>query len=310
MDAVVANSRASIEKGSTSFSVATRLFGRRLREDVWQLYAWCRYCDDQIDGQDHGGLATPMEPSERAARLARLRALTEAAMSGQPVVEPAFLALQRVAERHGLDRRWPQELLDGFAQDVAQTRYATQHDTLTYCWGVAGVVGVMMATIMGAKDAAVLRRAQDLGLAFQLTNICRDVREDALNDRVYLPAEALAAVGVAPQAEAMLAPQHQAAIFKAVEAQLTLAEAYYDSARIGLRALPFRGALAVAVARRIYRDIGRSILAKGPRALAARTRVGKPRAAWLLVLGGADAVVSRLERQARPPARPALWSRL
>lgn len=310
MDAIAAHGQASIEKGSSSFSAAARLFGRDLREDVWQLYAWCRYCDDQIDGQDHGGASTPIDAEERARRLTRLRALTIRAMNDQPVAEPAFVALQRVARRHDLDPRWPQELLDGFAMDVDETRFSAQADTLTYCWGVAGVVGVMMASIMGVRETAVLRRAQDLGLAFQLTNICRDVREDALNGRVYLPAEALAAAGVPAKPEALLAASARVAVFEVVAGQLALAEDYYDSARIGLRALPFRGALAVAAARRVYRQIGRRILAKGPDALGSRSRVGKLQALGLILCGVADAVWSRVERLSNAPPRPALWSRL
>ncbi len=310
MDAVAAHGEASIQKGSSSFSAASRLFGRDLREDVWQLYAWCRYCDDQIDGQDHGGASTPVDGDERARRLARLRALTERAMSDQPVTEQAFTALRRVAARRQLDARWPRELLDGFAMDVENARFSSQADTLAYCWGVAGVVGVMMAAIMGVRDVETLRRAQDLGLAFQLTNICRDVREDALNGRVYLPALALADAGVEAEPDAILETAATDAVFGVVVAQLALAERYYDSARIGLRALPFRGAMAVAAARRVYRQIGREILAKGPRALATRSRVGKVHTAGLIVCGLADAVWSRLERFTTAPPRPALWSRL
>lgn len=310
MDAVAEHGRAAIEKGSSSFSAAARLFGPSLREDVWRLYAWCRHCDDEIDGQDHGGPPIALDAEERARRLARLRALTDQAMSGAVVTDPAFRGLQDVARWHALDPRWPREMLDGLAQDVAGPDLPKRQDTLLYCWGVAGVVGVMMAQIMGVRDAGVLRRAQDLGLGFQLTNICRDIREDALNGRVYLPAEALIAAGVAPTTEAVLDPGRKAAVFAVARDQLILAEAYYASARAGLRALPFRGALAVAAARRVYRRIGRLILAKGPAALSSRTRVGKLSATGLILLGVADAVWSRLERFSSPPPRAPLWSRL
>ena len=296
MDAVVQHGQASIEKGSSSFAAAARLFDPALREDVWQLYAWCRHCDDEIDGQDHGGQGVSPSPEDQARRLARLRALTDQALAGAPLEDPALQGLQRVALKHDLDPRWPRELLDGFAMDVAPTAFETQEDTLRYCWGVAGVVGVMMATLMGARDPAVWRRAQDLGLAFQLTNICRDVREDALNGRVYLPAVALSA--------------SDDAVFAVVRQQLALAEAYYDSAREGLRDLPFRGALAVAAARRIYRQIGRRILQRGPQALASRSRVSSPMKAWLFVLGTGDALWSRVERLWPALPRPDLWSRL
>ncbi|MDG2520611.1 phytoene/squalene synthase family protein [Caulobacter segnis] len=309
-DAVIEHGKSSIEQGSTSFAAASRLFGKTLREDVWRLYAWCRHCDDEIDGQDHGGLSTALTSQERHARLARLRSKTAQAMAGHPMDEPSFAAFSHVALKHRFDPAWPDALLDGFAMDVDGHRFANRADTLGYCWGVAGVVGVMMAAIMGARDEAVLRRAQDLGLAFQLTNICRDVREDALNGRVYLPADALAAVGVASDPATVSDPAHAAAVFRVVTDQLELAEDYYDSARIGLRALPFRGALAVAAARRIYRRIGREILKAGPVALQTRRRVARPVMVGLLLLGGIDALWSRLERLAPGPPRAALWSRL
>ena len=310
MDAVVAHSEAAISKGSSSFEAASRLFGKALREDVWQLYAWCRHCDDQIDGQDGGGASVALTAAERGRRLAHLRRMTRAALAGEPMADPAFEAFARVARKHQIPEQWPLELLDGFAKDVETHSFADQQETLHYCWGVAGAVGVMMALIMGPKELPVLRRAQDLGLAFQLTNICRDVVEDAENGRVYLPADRLAAEGVAATPDAMLDPDNRAAVFRVATSQLELAEAYYRSARVGLRDLPFRGAVAVAAARDVYREIGRRILRKGPAALDSRMRVPKSVMVLRLLRGIAVAMVSRFERPIRRPLRPQLWSRL
>jgi len=311
MDAVVAHSEASMAKGSTSFRLASRLFGRRLREDVWQFYAWCRHCDDEIDGQDHGGRSVALDAETRRARLGALRRETHAAMAGETVTNPAFVAFQRVALRRRIPEQWPLELLDGFAMDVDGRSYETVEETLEYCWGVAGVVGVMMAIIMGARqDPEVLRRAQDLGLAFQLTNICRDVSEDAENGRIYLPAESLRRAGVPANIAMILDPENRPAVFLAVREQLELAEVYYRSARQGLRALPFRGALAVAAAREVYREIGRRVLRRGPEALASRMSAPKGVMAGLVLRGALVAIWSRAERLWPAPARPALWSRL
>lgn len=309
-DAVVEHSRESINKGSTSFQAASRLFEPRLREDVWRLYAWCRHCDDEIDGQDHGHGMVELSHEERRARLDRLRRLTVAALAGEPMAEPAFQAFQGAALRHGIDSRWPLELLDGFQMDVDERRYDTPDDLYLYCWGVAGVVGVMMAQIMGASDTPVLRRAQDLGLAFQITNICRDIVEDAKGGRVYLPADLLRTAGVEPTPEAVADPANAQALFGVARDLLARAETYYDSARIGLRALPFRSALAIAAARGIYREIGRRILRRGPGALAARMSVPKPLMVWFLLRGAALALLSRLERLTPTPARPPMWSRI
>ena len=310
MDAVVAHSEAAISKGSSSFEAASRLFGKELREDVWQLYAWCRHCDDEIDGQDGGGVSQPLTAAERGWRLERLRRMTRAALAGESMDDPAFAAFARVARKHQIPEQWPLELLEGFAQDVETHSFADQQETLAYCWGVAGAVGVMMALIMGPKDLPVLRRAQDLGLAFQLTNICRDVVEDAQNGRVYLPADRLRAEGIPATPAAMLDPANHAAVFRVVLSQLELAESYYRSARVGLRDLPFRGAVAVAAARDVYREIGRRIRRGGPEALATRMRVPKAVMILRLLRGVAVAGFSRVERLFVRPLRPQLWSRL
>jgi phytoene synthase len=231
LDAVAAHSERAMAKGSGSFHLATRMFGRSLREDVWQLYAWCRYCDDEIDGQDHGRGAEALSSEERAARLARLRRETKAALAGKEVSEPAFKAFQHVALEHRLAETWPLEMLDGFAMDVDHVTYPMVESTLRYCWGVAGVVGVMMASIMGVADEAVLRRAQDLGLACQLTNICRDIAEDAANGRVYLPAEVLEKAGLNAEPSDITAAVGTTALFAAASEMLDLADRYYASAR-------------------------------------------------------------------------------
>jgi phytoene synthase len=151
------------------------------------LYAWCRHCDDVIDGQTLGHGMSPV--ADAPARLEALYAQTRAAMAGQTPTDPVFAAFQTVALRRGIPERYALDMIDGFAMDVAGRRYATLDELLEYCWGVAGVVGTMMALVMGVKPDALptLRRAQDLGLAFQLTNIARDIVEDARNDRVYVP---------------------------------------------------------------------------------------------------------------------------
>lgn len=309
MDQVTAHSEAAISKGSSSFRLASQLFGRSLREDVWQLYAWCRHCDDEIDGQDHGHGSEVLSNAQRTERLERLRSETKAALAGQEVQEPAFKAFQRVALDHRLAEVWPLELLDGFAMDVDHSTYPTTESTLRYCWGVAGVVGVMMASIMGVSDPPVLRRAQDLGLACQLTNICRDIAEDAANDRVYVPADLLARAGLGSTPADLKAAVGSDALFAVASELLGLAERYYASSRAGLRFLPFRAAIAIAAARGIYREIGRRILRKGPSATRERMSVPKPVMLWLVARGVLLAIWSRLEVH-RLPQRPALWSRV
>jgi phytoene synthase len=310
-DAVLAASKASIVKGSKSFRSASRLFEPEVREDAWLLYAWCRACDDEIDGQDHGFGHETLSVEEQRRRLERLYDLTCRAMTGETMTDPTFSAFQRVALRHRLPERWALDMIDGFRMDVERHDYRTMDDVMAYCWHVAGVVGVMMARVMGVSDAEVLRRAQDLGLAFQLTNISRDVIEDAEGGRVYLPADWLAEAGIDPTPEAVADPANRATVHAVTRRLLDVAEPYYDSARNGLRGLPFRSSMAIAAARGVYREIGRKVARGGPGVWKQRVSVGKAMKLWLFGRGTLIAIWTQvLSRGKTAPMRPALWTKI
>ena len=249
MDEVVANSKTIIEQGSKSFAAAAKLFDTQTRENAFMLYAWCRYCDDQIDGHELGFGQSSPQPDEQLSILEALKSQTESAMAGDPTSHPVFAAFQRVYQSCRIPTRYPMELLEGFAMDVDKHRYRTLEDTLRYSYHVAGVVGAMMASIMGVKDAATLERAIDLGIAFQLTNISRDVMEDASDSRVYLPADWLAEAGAPVDAEDF--PGNEARIAAVVERLLNEADRYYDSSLHGIAQLPLRCAWAIAAARSV-----------------------------------------------------------
>lgn len=311
MSDIEAQSREAIQKGSQSFAAAAALFDPQTRADAEMLYAWCRHCDDVIDGQTLGHERTVQDPAVVQATLEGLYAKTRSSLRGEPQDDPAFAAFQQVALRRRIPEAWAIELIDGFAMDVSGARYQTLEDTLKYCWHVAGAVGVMMAVVMGVDpdDLPTLRRAQDLGLAFQLTNIARDIVEDAQNGRVYLPADWLAAEGV-PE-DAVADPQHRPAIARLARRLVEAAEPYYASARWGLRDLPVRSAWAVAAARGVYRQIGFAVLARGESAWDTRTSTSSAMKAWRALEGGVIALRgATLDRWVEPPARPPLWSRL
>ncbi len=208
------------------------------------------------------------------SRLETLRAKTQEALRGE-ADEPVFIALGRVAQKHAIPARHPFELLRGFEMDVDGRAYQTLNDTLDYCYHVAGVVGVMMAMIMGVRDRPTLDRASDLGIAFQLTNIARDVIEDAKVGRVYLPREWLAEANV--PVHALAEPVHRRAVFEIARRLLREADAYYRSALYGMRELPFGAAIGIGAARRVYRDIGRVVVSRGARAWDKRAAAGKSR---------------------------------
>ena len=295
----------TIAAGSKSFATAARLFDPATRRSAMMLYAWCRHCDDLIDDQQLGFRAQETGGDSSETRLNELRDLTRRAYAGEPMQSPAFDAFQEVALGHGIPERYPLAHLDGFAMDVAQRRYFTLDDTLSYCYRVAGVVGIMMSWIMDAKDETTLDRACDLGLAFQLTNIARDIIEDARIDRCYLPAQWLEDAGI-PRNE-LTAPRHREALAGLARQLIDLAEPYYDSALGGLTALPLRCAWAIATARGVYREIGIKVKAQGARAWDERISTGKVDKARLLGLGLAQAVASRWQRPAPRPS--ALWQR-
>jgi phytoene synthase len=312
-DAVVAVSRDMIRKGSRSFAAAAMLFDPATRASAYLLYAWCRHCDDEIDGQDLGHAPAPgaaqadQSPAARAARLEDLRRQTLSALAGEPQSHEVFIAFQRVAREHRIPARHALELLAGFEMDVNERRYGTLDETLLYCYRVAGVVGVMMACVMGVRDRAVLLRAADLGIAFQLTNIARDVVDDARNDRCYLPADWLREAGI--RVAELADPARRPAVAAVVRRLLDEADRYYASATEGLRSLPFRSAWAIATALGVYRDIGRVVRARGARAWDRRAVVSTPRKLWLAAAGGARALwACTFERHASgEPRADDLW---
>lgn len=298
MDNVVAHAEEVIKRGSESFAAAARLFDRETREHAYMLYAWCRHCDDLIDGQVLGFRQSTPTREEQHQTLQQLRARTRAALAGEPTDDPVFLGLQRVNEACGLGKDHPLEMLDGFEMDATGRRYRDFDDLLDYCYHVAGVVGAMMARVMGVRDPGALTRAVDLGLAFQLTNICRDVQEDAANGRIYLPESWLEEAGVPLDPAAF--PDHTAQLAEVSQRVLDEAERYYDSARYGICYLPWKCAWAVYSALLIYREIGVIVAARGQHAWHSRVGAGSMRKLLLVGKGGLAAAKLKLV----PPAGP------
>jgi 15-cis-phytoene synthase len=279
--ALVAIAQESIARGSKSFASASKLFDRQTRERAWLLYSWCRKCDDIADGQDHGGAMSVVDNA--AERLAFLRDMTERALAGETTGDPAFDALGLVVKECAIPHAWPRDLIQGFAMDADDFSPRTTADLLTYCYHVAGVVGLMMAVIMGVdpKDAETLGRAKDLGLAFQLANIARDVSEDADAGRCYLPATWLGKADI-PPGEHMKPPYRDALADIGVQLT-TMAQGYEDSARIGAKRLPFRARWAVLAAAGIYGDIAREVARRGPSAWDQRIVISKAaKTGWVL----------------------------
>jgi phytoene synthase len=268
--------RRLLRGGSKSFHAAAFLLPWRVREPAIALYAFCRVADDAIDlGSDRGVAGT-------AAALAHLRERLAAIYAGQPQAFAVDRALADVVSRFALPRALPEALLEGFAWDAQARQYETLEDLVSYAARVAGAVGVMLALIMGVGTAAAIARAIDLGIAMQLSNIARDVGEDARAGRLYLPRRWLREQGVDP--EAWLArPEFTPALGAVVARLLAAADGFYARAEPGIAALPPACRPGIRAAKALYAEIGRTVARKGGNPIASRAVVSPARKLWLLV---------------------------
>lgn len=278
-ETLIEEARESIRVGSKSFSAASMLFDAVTRDRAHLLYAWCRRCDDIADGQDHGfreeGDALPLDSSAARNRVEAVRVLSHRALDGQPTAELAFDALGQVAAECGLTAEMADDVIDGFALDAAGWRPRSEGDLMRYCFHVAGAVGVMMARVMGvpADDHDTLDRACDLGLAFQLNNIARDIWEDDAAGRCYLPVEWLVEADIPPGQH--MKPQFRDALVAMAKRLVDMAEDHEAAARLGAARLRFRHRWAVLSAANIYGAIGREVRARGEAAWDHRVHTSK-----------------------------------
>lgn len=272
-EALVAQAQASIARGSKSFAFASMLFDKPTRERAHLLYAWCRRCDDIVDGQDHGG-ELKLDSSSTVDRVEAIRILTHRALEGQPTADNEFDALGQVASESKLTREMCDDVIDGFALDAIGWRPRTEADLMRYCYHVAGSVGVMMAHVMGVPLDAneTFDRACDLGLAFQLNNIARDISEDDAAGRCYLPGEWLAEMDIPPGQH--MKPQYRKQLVKLTRRLVDLASQHEAAARLGAGQLRFRQRWAVLAAANIYGAIGREVVRRGDAAWDRRVHTG------------------------------------
>jgi phytoene synthase len=240
------------------------------RRAITALYAFCREIDDVVDECSDLQLA--------ATRLAWWRAELANLHAGKPQ-HPVTKALDVFMDRFSIDARRLNEIIDGMEMDLTQTRYLDWAGLQTYCYRVAGVVGLLAAGIFGYRDARTLEYARELGIAFQLTNIIRDVGEDARKNRIYLPMADLKQFGV-PAADILQAKQTPQ--FNALMSfQAARAREHYERALQALPAAdrkPQRPGLIMAA---IYRTLLDEIERDGFRVLTQRTSLTPVRKLWI-----------------------------
>ena len=284
MSAGKSAARSSIEQHSKSFALAAKLLPPKVNHDAVVLYAYCRRADDMIDLS---------APAEQLARLGQLRAELSSIYAGAPQADPLLSEFARVVRECAIPRAYLDELLSGMEMDTLRTRYRTLADVLLYAYRVAGVVGLMMCHVMGVRHSTALKHAAHLGMAMQLSNIARDVREDWERGRLYLPEDLLRVSGVAdldPELGGALPRSAAFGIARATELLLQQADGYYGSGDAGVRFLSLRCGLAIRAARLVYSGISQRVRAQRCDPFAPRAVVSKARklllvgyAAWLSV---------------------------
>ncbi|GAA0577365.1 phytoene/squalene synthase family protein [Craurococcus roseus] len=286
--------RALLRGGSRSFHAASLLLPARVRAPASALYAFCRLADDAVDLE--GG---------RAAAVARLRERLARAYEGRPLPIPADRAFAAVVSRHGIPPALPEALLEGLAWDAeGGRRYEDLPALEAYAARVAGSVGCMMAVLMGVRDRDALGRACDLGVAMQLTNIARDVGEDARAGRLYLPLRWLREAGLDPDAW-LARPSFDPAVAAVVRRLLRAAEGLYLRGGAGIAALPAECRPGIRAAGLLYAGIGREVERKGFDSVSARARVPASRKAALVLRAALPMGVGRSAREATALPSPA-----
>jgi len=277
--------------GSKSFRAASLLLPRRVAEPAAALYAFCRVSDDAID-----------ESADPAAALVGLLARLDAIYAGTPQDHAADRAFAEVVADYAIPKALPAALLEGFAWDAEGRRYEDLAALEGYAARVASTVGAMMTLLMGVRDPVAIARACDLGVAMQLTNIARDVGEDARNGRLYLPLAWLRAEGIAPGAF-LADPRFTPALGRVVARLLRAADASYQRAEGGIPLLPRDCRAGIGAARRVYAEIGRAVERQGLDSVSRRAVVPGGRKAWLMA--GSLRALAWPKPRANPPALPA-----
>ncbi|SMX32950.1 15-cis-phytoene synthase [Maliponia aquimaris] len=259
----MAHCREAIRHGSLSFHAASRLLPARVRDPALVLYAFCRVADDAVD-----------LTQEKAAAVLRLRDRLDLVYAGRPRNTPCDRAFAAVVETFEMPRALPEALLEGLAWDAEGRRYRTMQELHGYAARVASAVGAMMCVLMRVRDPQALARACDLGVAMQLTNIARDLGEDAREGRLYLPLDWLDSLGMEP--EAFLSdPKPDASVTRMVRALIREAEVLYARSEAGVQALPAAARPGIFAARYIYAAIGTQLRRQGYDSVTRRARTSR-----------------------------------
>ena len=225
LELAYADCRNITRREAKNFYYAMVTLPQEKRKAIYAAYAFCRQCDDSVDDA--------ASPEAKLSALAEMQANLEEAFRGRPAT-PVFLALTDAAERYAIPQEYFSEIIRGVESDLVKTRYRDFEELREYCYRVASVVGLVCLQIFQYRDAVAREHAVDLGLAMQLTNIIRDVREDWSMGRVYLPQDEMARFGYSE--EQLAAGVRNDAFVELLRFQGQRARGYFRS---GFRLLPY-----------------------------------------------------------------------
>lgn len=255
----------------SSFYYSFMFLSKQKREAITALYAFCREVDDIVDEYS--------ELSVAQVKLAWWKGEITNLFQANPS-HPVTKALQPFIHTYHLSEEHFQEIIDGMEMDLNFNRYQDFKQLQLYCYRVASVVGILSAQIFGFKNRKTLKFAHDLGLAFQLTNIIRDVGEDARRNRIYIPLEDLAKFNVSE--DDILQSRESDSVKALLEYEIELAESFYDRALLALPNEDRKSQRVGLIMTAIYRTLLREIKADGAqKVLNTRTSLGALRKLWL-----------------------------
>ncbi len=236
-----------------TFYFASRFLPPEKRNACYSIYAFCRYIDDLVDKNIFRSLNSEESLQKLAEAVEEWRRQLKALYKGEYIDHPIMIALKDTISKFGIPENLPNELIDGVNMDITKTRYENFEDLKIYCYKVASVVGLMTTHVFGFRNDEAFGYAVDLGIAMQMTNILRDIKEDSLQGRIYLPAEEMKMFGYT---EDELMRQTQNSSFRELmEYQVKRAADYYDVADKGISMLERDSRVAVGLMSRNYRKI-------------------------------------------------------
>ena len=235
------NFKEVLKDHAKSFYFAGLLLDKNTLNDASILYAFCRQLDDAAD--------------EGTDNLSKLNYLIEdyKKNTSENIVNNTF---KKLKDKYELDQIFIDDLMKGIKADLSFEQPKNLNDLIIYSYQVAGTVGGLMAKILGANDQNAWKFAVDLGIGMQLTNIARDIKEDAINKRIYIPKDMLGDM----THQNILNNSNKEQVFKATESILKIADQYYESGLQGIFHIPNKNKFSIFVAAHLYRSIGNKVL--------------------------------------------------